>query len=141
MKKTIRSVVSITLALLLLFCLASCHTVEKTGVWEDATYRKDMEFGKGEKTVVVEVEAEEQIVTFTIRTDAETVGEALLEHELIDGEQGAYGLYVKVVNGMTADFDVDQSYWSFEVDGEYAMTGVDGTEIIEGSIYRLIYTK
>ena len=141
MKKTIRSMAWIISVLLLLFCLISCNTVEKAGIWEDATYRKDMEFGEGDKTVVVEVEAEKQIVTFTIRTDAETVGEALLEHELIDGEQGAFGLYVKVVNGITADFDVDQSYWSFQIDGEYAMAGVDGTEIVEGSIYRLIYTK
>ena len=141
MKKMIQSTLSISLVLLLLLCLVSCNTVEKTGVWEDATYRKDMEFGSGAKTVVLEVEAEEQIVTFTVKTDAETVGDALLEHELIDGEQGEYGLYVKVVNGMTADYDVDQSYWSFSVDGEYAMTGVDGTAIAEGSVYRLTYTK
>ena len=141
MKKMIQSTLSISLVLLLLLCLISCNTVEKTGVWEDATYRKDMEFGSGAKTVVFEVEAEEQIVTFTVKTDAETVGDALLEHELIDGEQGEYGLYVKVVNGMTADYDVDQSYWSFSIDGEYAMTGVDGTAIAEGSVYRLTYTK
>lgn len=141
MKKTIQFTVSITLTLLLLLCLVSCNTVDKTGVWESATYRKDMEFGDGAKTVVVEVAAEEQTVTFTLHTDKDTVGAALLEQELIDGEQGDFGLYIKVVNGMTADYDVDQSYWSFYINGEYAMTGVDGTEISEGETYRLEYTK
>ena len=141
MKKTIQVTISLSLTLLLLLCAVSCNTVEKTGVWESATYRKDMEFGEGAKTVVVEVAAEEQTVTFTLHTDKDTVGAALLEQELIDGEQGDYGLYVKVVNGMAADYDVDQSCWSFYINGEYAMTGVDGTEIAEGETYRLEYTK
>ena len=121
--------------------LVSCDTVEKTGVWENATYRKDTELGSGAKTVVVEVKAEDQQVTFTIKTDKDTVGAALLEHSLIAGEEGAYGLYVKQVNGITADYDVDQTYWSFYINGEYAMTGVDTTEITEGATYRLEYTK
>ncbi len=141
MKKTVQITISLTLACLMLLSLISCNTVEKTGVWEGATYRRDMELGKGEKTLVVEVAAEEQTVTFTVHTDKETVGEALLEQELIDGEQGDFGLYVKVVNGMTADYDVDQSYWSFYINGEYAMAGVDTTQIAEGDTYRLEYTK
>lgn len=141
MKKQISSISAVILSLLMIFSLVACNTVEKTGVWENATYRRDMEFGKGAKTVVVEVQVEEQAVTFTIHTDKDTVGAALLEHELIAGEEGAYGLYVKQVNGMTADFDVDQSYWAFYINGEYAMTGVDMTEITEGANYRLAYER
>ncbi|MBO5789865.1 MAG: DUF4430 domain-containing protein, partial [Clostridia bacterium] len=74
-------------------------------------------------------------------TDKDTVGSALLEHGLIAGEEGQFGLYVKVVNGMTADYDVDRSDWAFYIDGEYAMTGVDSTEITEGVTYQLAYTK
>ncbi len=141
MKKTIQSTVTVILALIFIVALVSCDTVEKTGVWENATYRKDTEFGNGAKTVVVEVKAEDQQVTFTIKTDKDTVGAALLEHGLIAGEEGAYGLYIKQVNGITADYDVDQTYWSFYINGEYAMTGVDTTEITEGATYRLEYTK
>jgi len=72
---------------------------------------------------------------FEIHTDKEIVGEALLELEMIAGEDGAYGLYVKTVNGITADYDVDQTYWAFYVDGEYAASGVDTTPIEEGKIY------
>jgi len=141
MKRTIRSTALIILSLVFIVALVSCNSVPKTGVWENATYRTDMGFGSGTKTVVVEVKAEEQQVTFTVKTDKDTVGAALLEHGLIAGEESQYGLYVKVVNGMTADYDVDQSYWAFYANGEYAMTGVDTTEITEGTVYQLVYTK
>ena len=141
MKKTIKSVASLFLAILVVFAIVSCNTVEKTGLWENATYRKDKEFGSGAKTVAVEVAAGEESVIFTIKTDKDTVGAALLENGLIAGEEGAYGLYVKVVNGITADYDIDGSYWSFYVNGEYAMSGVDTTTIEEGVTYKLEYTK
>ena len=142
MKKTVHSALGILLSLLFVVCLVSCgNTVNATGVWEKATYLKNAEFGKGATTVQVEVSAEEQSVTFTLHTDKTTLGDALLEHKLIAGEESAYGLYVKVVNGMTADYDVDQSYWAFYKDGEYMMTGVDGTEISDGEHYELVYTK
>ena len=141
MKKTIKSVASLFLAILVVFAIVSCNTVEKTGLWENATYRKDKEFGSGAKTVAVEVAAGEESVIFTVKTDKDTVGAALLENGLIAGEEGAYGLYVKVVNGITADYDIDGSYWSFYVNGEYAMSGVDTTTIEEGVMYKLEYTK
>jgi len=72
---------------------------------------------------------------FDIHTDKTTVGDALLELNLIAGEEGAYGLYVKTVNGITADYDVDQTYWAFYVNGEYATAGVDATDIEAGATY------
>lgn len=72
---------------------------------------------------------------FEIHTDKTNVGEALLDLGLIKGEEGPYGLYVKEVNGLSADFDKDGTYWAFYIDGEYAMSGVDLTEIEEGKVY------
>ena len=72
---------------------------------------------------------------FDIHTDKTIVGDALLELGLIAGEEGAYGLYVKQVNGITADYDVDQTYWAFYINGEYGMTGVDATDIEAGATY------
>lgn len=141
MKKVINSTALVAMSLVLIVCLFACNTVEKTGIWEDATYLKDMEFGKGAKTVTVEVTAEDQSVKFIVHTDKDTVGAALLEHGLIAGEESKYGLYVKTVNGMTADYDIDKTYWAFYIDGEYALTGVDGTEITEGSTYKLAREK
>lgn len=72
---------------------------------------------------------------FAVKTDKTTVGEALLDAGLIDGEDGAYGLYVKTVNGTTLDYDTDGKYWAFYVNGEYASSGVDSTNIEAGSTY------
>lgn len=142
MKKTFKSVSCILLSLALIFCFVSCgNTVDESGLWASADYLKDAEFGGGETTVQVEVKAQEQSVTFTINTDKTTLGEALFEYDLIEGEDGPYGLYIKTVNGITADYDIDQSYWSFYKNGEYMTTGVDGTEIADGEHYELVYTK
>ena len=72
---------------------------------------------------------------FVINTDKKTVGDALLELNLIDGEAGDYGLYVKTVNGITVDYDTDGKYWAFYVNGEYATSGVDTTNIEAGATY------
>ena len=139
-----KKLVSVLLVLISLISFAGCTTsegVEKTGLWENAVYLENQTFGEGKNTVTVEVKAEEQSVTFTVKTDEETVGAALLEHKLIDGDNSEYGLYVKKVNGIVADYDVDQSYWGFSKNGEYMMTGVDGTAIADGEVYELTYTK
>ncbi|NBJ99416.1 DUF4430 domain-containing protein [bacterium 1xD8-48] len=72
---------------------------------------------------------------FEVHTDKEIVGEALEELGLISGDEGEYGLYVKTVNGITADYDADGVYWAFYVNGEYAVSGVDSTPIAEGESY------
>ena len=41
----------------------------------------------------------------------------------------------KTFNGMTADYDKDGVYWAFYIDGEYAMTGIDATNITDGAQY------
>lgn len=90
--------------------------------------------GSTEFTFTV-VDTEGNETQATIKTDKATVGEALLELGLIAGEDSDYGLYVKTVNGTTLDYDTDGKYWAFYVDGEYALTGVDSTEITAGSVY------
>lgn len=73
--------------------------------------------------------------SYLISTDAETVGDALLSLNLIEGDDSEYGLYVKKVNGILADYDTDQTYWAFYDNGQYATSGVDTTEILEGHTY------
>ena len=94
------------------------------------------ELGEGGKKFDFTVtDAEGKETKFVISTDKTTVGEALLELDLIAGEEGDYGLYVKTVNGVTVDYDKDGKYWAFYIDGEYAMSGVDSTNIEEGKVY------
>ena len=46
-------------------------------------------------------------------------------------------LLLGLVNGVTADYEKDQTYWSLYIDGEYAQTGVDMTAVNDGSTYKL----
>ncbi len=78
---------------------------------------------------------------FEIHTDKTIVGDALLELGLIEGEAGAYGLYVKKVNGISADYETDGVYWAFYVGDEYGMTGVDLTDIEAGATYAFKVSK
>ncbi len=92
--------------------------------------------GEGETQFsFVVVDADGNETAFDIHTDKKTVGEALLELQLIAGDDSEYGLYVKTVNGITADFDTDGTYWAFYINDEYASTGVDATDITPGSTY------
>lgn len=94
------------------------------------------EIGEGAKSFLFEVvDQDGGTASFQVSTDADTVGAALLDAGLVAGEDSAYGLYVKTVNGVTLDYDTDGMYWAFYVDGEYASTGVDQTEIIDGATY------
>lgn len=94
--------------------------------------------GQGQTVFTLEVtDAEGQQTSFEIHTDKETVGDALLETGLVAGEDGDYGLYITTVNGVTLDWDKDGKYWAFYIDGEYATTGVDATEVTPGAVYSL----
>ena len=85
--------------------------------------------------VVTDKEGEE--TTFNISTQKKTVGEALFDEKLIEGEEGEYGLYVTKVNGIEAIYEDDGTYWAFYINGEYAVTGVDSTDVEDGAEYAL----
>ena len=72
---------------------------------------------------------------FIIHTDKTILSDALLEHDLIAGEDSEYGLYVKTVNGTTLDYNKDGKYWAFYVNDAYATKGVEKTEIDDSAKY------
>ena len=78
---------------------------------------------------------------FEIHTDETTVGAALLALNLIEGEDSQYGLYVKKVNGISADYATDGTYWAFYENGDYALSGVDTTNVTAGASYAFKVTK
>ena len=102
----------------------------------DGGFADGSELGEGNTEFTLTVtDTEGAESSFTIHTDKENVGDALTEIGIIAGEEGDYGLYVKTVNGVTADYDVDQTYWAFYINGEYASTGVDATPVTAGDTY------
>ena len=95
----------------------------------------------GGKTVAVEVvHGDGSTKTETYATDYEYLGELLLENGLIEGEEGPYGLYIKTVDGETADYSVDKAYWALFEGEDYATQGIDLTVIEDGDTFRLVYT-
>ena len=92
--------------------------------------------GEGKNAFVfIAVDLDGNSTHYMIKTDKETVGEALLENGLIAGDDSEYGLYVKTVNGITLDYDKDGKYWAFYEENAYANQGVDQTPITEGRVY------
>ena len=114
---------------------SSAAAVSQTDAKTDAATEVKT-LGEGQTSFSFKVVDEDGKETaFEIHTEQKTVGAALLELELIAGEESTYGLYVKTVNGVTVDYNTDGKYWAFYINGEYAMTGVDSTEITEGAEY------
>lgn len=137
-----KKLLSVLLAAIMLFSFAACGSKEpaseaaKTNTDVTVSADSTVEVGVGAVQfdfVVVSLDGTEK--KFLVKTDKETVGEALVDANLIAGEEGAYGLYVKTVDGTTLDYDKDGKYWAFYIDGEYGMTGVDMTAIEEGKVY------
>ena len=97
---------------------------------------KPQEIGQGATSFTFEItHLDGSVKSFTVKTDAKTVGEALLGVGLIAGEEGPYGLYVKTVDGETVDYDTHKKYWAFYENGAMAMKGVDQTDVVAGSVY------
>ena len=154
MKNKLITKLSLVLIILMMTSLCSCNLFTQTTtsfvpqeegqvpkLWEKAIYTQDTELGEGSKTFLFNVDAEGYAITLTIHTNETTVGAALLALNIISGDVGQYGLYVKKVNGILADYDVDQTYWAFYENGEYAMSGVDTTDITDGQNYSFIRSK
>jgi len=76
--------------------------------------------------------------THQVPTEKRTLGEALRDMGLIECDETGY---ITAVEGVEANWDRDQAYWSFEIDGKYATHGVNDEVIEPGRTYELKYTK
>ncbi len=136
MKHKMKTATCLLLTLLLLFYTVSCAPkVKQTGLWESATYLGDTTLGDGANTVEVELSAEEQTITFTIKTDKTTLGDALFEHGLTNDPT-----FFDTCNGIRADWDADGAYWAFYIDGTLATIGIGDAAVPSEQSYRIVYT-
>ena len=135
-KKLLSILLCIALIAAMALCTAGCGSKDAPETTVSAGADGATSMGEGQtafRFTVVDADGKE--TAFDVHTDETTVGAALLALGLIDGDDSEYGLYVKTVNGLTVDYDKDGKYWAFYVDGEYAATGVDSTDIAAGSTY------
>ena len=129
MKNTIKRAISILLIAVMLMSLAACGKKDDAGKATEPTDDGKIGF------TVIAVDLEGKETTFNVRTDAETVGEALEAEGILVGHDTEYGLYIDAVNGVELDWERDGKYWAFYINGEYAQSGVDTTNVEEGAVY------
>ena len=80
------------------------------------------QLGDGDKEFSFEITfSDGSVSAYNIKTDEEIVG--------------PYGLYVQTVGGETVEYENGGHFWAFYINGEYAVTGVDVTEIEPGASY------
>lgn len=126
-------VLCIVLAAATVLCMAGCKKKESpkadpsAQIVDKGTGAKKFEFD------VVHKNGDSK--RFMIHTDKDTIGAALVEVALVSGANTEYGLMVDTVDGEKLDYTEDGYYWAFYIDGEYAMTGVDSTNVEEGKVY------
>ena len=113
-KNGLNKLLALLLALVMVLALAACgNQAQDNGgagndadVVTDGTVADGATVGQGKTAFTMEVtQLDGTTVTFTVNTDKETVGEALLELGVVAGDDTEYGLYVKTVNGVTLDYD------------------------------------
>ena len=94
--------------------------------------------GEGAHSFTLEItDADGKTITATVNSDEKTLGAALGKLNVIQGENGLY----TTVNGVSYDYNADHAYWAFYVNGEYAQVGMDDTEIVDGTVYKLAVEK
>lgn len=138
MKKNLR-ILTLLLALSLSLCLFCACTPENPGIRNTNSATAAAENTVSITVTVVKSSGESK--AFPIETKKTTLADALLEAKLVEGEMSAYGLYIKVVDGETADYNTNGAYWSLYIGEEMALSGASDIEISDGAQYKLVYTK
>ena len=141
-KHSMKKVLSVFLCMVLIAAMAlmlsGCNDSVEVPDMQYETFAEGQSLGQGATTFTLVVcDAEGKETTAQISTDETILGQALLDLKLIAGEDSEYGMYIKTVNGITYDYDTDGKYWALYIDGEYALTGIDSTEIAPDAVYML----
>lgn len=98
---------------------------------------------EGSKSITIEVvDDQKKSTTYDLKTDADYLKEAMDEVEGLtySGEDTAYGYTLYTVNGVTADFNVDNAYWSIYVNNEYGQFSLDKQPINDKDAFKVEYT-
>ncbi len=130
-KKTLSLVICIVLSITMALTAIGC----KDNQTDNPQYSAVIETKPTVKFKFTVVHKDGSEKTFTVTTDKSTVGAALLQEGIIAGDKGAYGLYVKTVDGETLDYDADGYWWIFYENDKQSANGVDLTKIEQGKSY------
>lgn len=98
---------------------------------------------EGSKEIIIEVVNKDgETTNHEVKTDAEFLKQAMEETEdlIFSGEESEFGMMVDTVNGVKADYTVDNSYWSFFVNDEYCTYGIETQPVVDGDKFSIVYT-
>ncbi len=94
----------------------------------------------GSKQITVQVvHKDNSIKNFSLSTDQEFLGRALVDGGVVKDNQSSYGLYILTADGETAD-ESNQEWGQITKNDESLMTGADETPIADGEHYVLTLT-
>lgn len=130
MSKSKKTIIAVALLIVLVAAVAL--------IWHFANPARDA--NSADKTIsVVVTHAGGKKADFSIATNEEFLRGALEQEKLVSGDESEYGLFIKTVDGETAD-DANQEWWCITRGGEMLNTGVDDTPIADGETYELTLT-
>ncbi|MBQ8649526.1 MAG: DUF4430 domain-containing protein [Clostridia bacterium] len=77
--------------------------------------------------------------TFELKTEKQTLGDALYENGLVSEEEYASGFYT-VIDGVRADYNEDGAWWCVTKGGEMTTVGMNEQTIENGDSFEITYT-
>lgn len=95
---------------------------------------------KGNKTISVTVVfSDKSEKDYSIKTDAQYLGDALLQEKLVTEEEYSKGYYT-VIADQRADYNLDKSWWCVAVNGEMTNVGINQQPISDGDEFEITNT-
>lgn len=78
--------------------------------------------------------------SYEVATDAEYLQGAMDDADGLSYETDSTDMVI-TVNGETADYNADQAYWAFYINGEYCNYGITQQPVADGDVFSIEYTK
>lgn len=83
--------------------------------------------------------SEEEEKIFELKTEKQTLGDALYENGLVSKEEYTSGFYT-VIDGVRADYNEDGAWWCVTKSGEMTTVGMNEQAIENGDQFEITYT-
>lgn len=118
-----KRILSLTLALIMLFSTIFIVSCKKEEDGEEKSFTFTVVFLDGTSK------------SYNITTTKNYLADALVEENLISGEDSQYGLYVTTVDGEYHKWEDDGKFWALYEGDTSAPTGASSLEIKDGATY------
>jgi len=128
-----KKVLGIMLFMVMFFCFIGCEqttTVNLGGLATLELYDKD---GLKVATESVEFDESDTLLSLVLSTFGAVCQGENGENDSTCSYSGQYGTYVLGIGTVVAN--PASEYIAFYINGEYAMTGIDATPLVDGNVY------